>query len=60
MQYQVVIVKGQQSLAPKKNWELLERLDPEASPYSSEEFGKLFHPTGQGLIVRLTLFQRKR
>lgn len=60
MQYKVVIIKNQHSLAPKKNWELLKRFDHEASSYSTEEFGKLFHPTGQGIVVRLTSFQSRK
>lgn len=34
-----------------KNWELLQHLDPEAPDLSYEDWGKMFHPTGAGIVV---------
>lgn len=52
----VVIIKGQLKEEPDKNWELLERLDPEAPSLSFEDWGKMFHPTGAGLVVSRSTF----
>lgn len=48
----MVIIKGQGGEQPIKNWELLERLDPKAPHLTYEDWGKMFHPTGEGLVVR--------
>jgi hypothetical protein len=52
--HKLLILKDQRNLHPKKNWELLTRLDPEAPILSQADFGKCFHPTGEGILVGTT------
>ncbi|EME87120.1 uncharacterized protein MYCFIDRAFT_132918, partial [Pseudocercospora fijiensis CIRAD86] len=52
LRHKVVIVKGQQAETPDRNWEVIKKLDPMHHMITQEEFGQLFHPTGEGLIVR--------
>lgn len=55
LRHKVVVVKGQQAETPDKNWEIITKLDPMHHMITQEEFGRLFHPTGEGLIVRYNL-----
>jgi xanthine dioxygenase len=50
--HKLLIIKGQKSLEPKKQWEFMLRLDPEAPQTTPELFMKDFHPEGEGLLVR--------
>lgn len=52
LRHKIVVVKGQQAETPDKNWEVIKKLDPMHDMITQEEFGQLFHPTGEGLIVR--------
>ncbi|PSN59192.1 alpha-ketoglutarate dependent dioxygenase [Corynespora cassiicola Philippines] len=55
LRHKIVVVKGQQTETPDKNWEVIKKLDPMHHMISQEEFGQLFHPTGEGLIAMLKL-----
>lgn len=42
--HKLVIVRGQNELEPKRNWALLQRLDPEAPKMDLDEFARSFYP----------------
>jgi len=50
--HKLVVVRGQQNLAPIKQWELVTRFDPEAPQVHSHGDLKTFHKTGGLLSVR--------
>ncbi|CZT03719.1 uncharacterized protein RCO7_07604 [Rhynchosporium graminicola] len=53
--HKFLVVKDQTALVPKKNWELVTRLDPEAPILNQMDFAKCFHPTGEGILKKITL-----
>jgi alpha-ketoglutarate-dependent taurine dioxygenase len=52
--HKVVVVRGQQNLAPIKQWELVTRFDPEAPQVHSHGDLKEFKNKGGVLTVRYT------
>lgn len=51
----MVVVKNQRALEPRKQWELMKRLDPAAPAISRQETAYSFYPpetTGNNLFVR--------
>ncbi|GME37561.1 hypothetical protein GTA08_BOTSDO09485 [Neofusicoccum parvum] len=43
-EHKLVIIKGQHNLEPRRNWDLLQQLDPEAAAVDIDEFSGAFYP----------------
>lgn len=52
--YLLVVLKNQHDETPQKNWELLNRLSPDAPKFTPEEWAMMFNPDpkGAGILVR--------
>lgn len=52
--YLVVVLKHQFDETPQKNWELLNRLSPNAPKFTEEEWAQMYNPDpkGAGILVR--------
>ncbi|KAJ4387222.1 hypothetical protein N0V93_007811 [Gnomoniopsis smithogilvyi] len=49
----VLVIKGQQNELPRKNWELLQKLDPGSPEFTDEEWAKFYNPEGKGILAKL-------
>lgn len=49
--HKILVIKDQKQLLPKKNWELMLRLDPTAPEITPDSFLKDFHPNKGGVLV---------